>query len=298
MNKLSLFLGCITPNRYPGIEKATKLCLDKMDIDCCDLPGASCCPAPGVFRSFDKATWLVLAARNIVISEEMKRDVLTICNGCYGSLVDANHELINDPALKKTTNSHLEKIGKSFKGSVGVRHIIELLYDKPGPDSIKEMIVRPIPLRVALHYGCHLVKPSKERDLGSAENPTFFDELIEATGAVSVDYPDKMACCGAGGGVRSALLDKSLEMLNHKLSRIKGAQVDCIVNACPFCHLQFDGGQVEIKEKLGIEYKIPVLHYTQLLGLAFGYQPDELGIDLNLITNKEFFEKLNTITSE
>jgi len=113
-----------------------------------------------------------------------------------------------------------------------------------------------------------------------------------------VDYPDKMACCGAGGGVRSALLDKSLEMLNHKLSRIKGAQVDCIVNACPFCHLQFDGGQVEIKEKLGIEYKIPVLHYTQLLGLAFGYQPEELGIDLNLITNKEFFEKLNIITSE
>ena len=295
MKKLSLYLGCITPNRYPGIEKATKLCLERLKIDCSDLPGASCCPAPGVFRSFDKATWLALASRNIVLSEEMGRDLLTICNGCYGSLVDANNELKNDPKLKKSTNAHLEKIGKKFKGTVDVRHIIELLYDEFGPEEIKESIVRPINLRVALHYGCHLVKPSKERQLGSSENPRFFDELIEAVGAESVDYPDKMACCGAGGGVRSALLDRSLAMLNHKLVRIKEADVDCIVNACPFCHLQFDSGQVEIAEKLGIEYNIPVLHYSQLLGLAFGFSPEELGIDLNLVTNQEFFEKLKAI---
>ncbi|KAF5411050.1 MAG: CoB--CoM heterodisulfide reductase subunit B [Euryarchaeota archaeon] len=292
MNKLSLYLGCITPNRYPGIEKATKLCLDRLEIDYADLPGASCCPAPGVFRSFDKATWLALASRNIVLSEEMERDVLTICNGCYGSLVDANNELKDDPTLKKSTNAHLEKIGKKFKGTVAVRHIIELLYDEPGPEKIKELVTHPLDLRVALHYGCHLVKPSKERKLGSTEDPRFFDELVEATGAESVNYPDKMACCGAGGGVRSALLDKSLEMLEHKLSRIRDAGVDCIVNACPFCHLQFDGGQIEIKEKRGVEYNIPVLHYSQLLGLAFGYSPEELGIDLNLVTNEEFLLKL------
>lgn len=292
MKKLSLYLGCITPNRYPGIEKATKLCLDKLNIDWVDLKGASCCPAPGVFRSFDKTTWLTLASRNIVLSEEIGRDVLTICNGCYASLADANRKLKEDQTLKKSINSHLDTIGKSFKGSVDVRHIIELFYDELGPQKIKEMILKPVNLKVALHYGCHLVKPSAERKLGSTENPTFFDELIEATGAKSIDYPDKMVCCGAGGGVRSALLDQSLAMLNHKLVRIKEAGVDCIVNACPFCHLQFDSGQAEIKEKLGIEYNIPILHYSQLLGLAFGYSPQELGIDLNLITNKEFFETL------
>jgi heterodisulfide reductase subunit B len=295
MNKLSLYLGCIAPNRYPGIEKATKLCLEVLNIDWTDLPGASCCPAPGVFRSFDKATWLALASRNIVLSEEMHRDILTICNGCFGSLVDANNELKKDPALKKSTNAHLEKIAKKFKGTVNVRHIIELLYDEAGPDVIREQITRPLDLKIALHYGCHLVKPSKERNLGSAEKPVFFDELVEATGAVSVDYPDKIVCCGAGGGVRSALLDKSLEMLNHKLSRINDADVDCIVNACPFCHLQFDGGQVEINERSGIKYSIPVLHYTQLLGLAFGFSQEELGIDLNLIKNQEFLDKLNAI---
>ena len=298
MTKLSLFLGCIIPNRYPGIEKATYLCLEKLGIDCSDLSGASCCPAPGVFKSFDKTTWLALASRNIVLSEEMGRDVLTICNGCYGSLSDANIELKEDTELKASTNAHLEKIGKEYNGTVDVRHIVEFLYDEFGPEKVKEMVTIPLNLRVALHYGCHLVKPSADRQLGSVERPTFFDELIEATGAKSVDYPDKMACCGAGGGVRSALLDVSLEMVNHKLSQISGADVDCIVNACPFCHLQFDGGQVDIKEKSGVEYNIPVLHYTQLLGLALGFSPGELGIDLNLVKNEEFMAKLKEITQK
>ncbi|MBN2488028.1 MAG: CoB--CoM heterodisulfide reductase subunit B [Methanosarcinaceae archaeon] len=298
MTKLSLFLGCIIPNRYPGIEKATKLCLGKLGIDCTDLKGASCCPAPGVFRSFDKATWLALASRNIVLSEELGRDVLTVCNGCYGSLADANHELKEDAALKESTNSHLEKIGKEFKGAAEVRHIVEFLYDELGPEKLKEMVVKPLKLRVALHYGCHLVKPSNERNLGSVERPHFFDELVEAIGAKSVDYPDKMACCGAGGGVRSGLHDTAIEMVNHKLSRIQDADVDCIVDACPFCHLQFDGGQVEIKEKLGIDYSIPVLHYSQLLGLALGFSPEEVGIDLNLVRNSEFLEKLRELTEE
>ena len=298
MTKLSLFLGCIIPNRYPGIEKATYLCLEKLGIDCSDLSGASCCPAPGVFKSFDKPTWLALASRNIVLSEEMGRDVLTICNGCYGSLSDANIELKRDTELKASTNTHLGKIGKKYNGTVDVRHIVEFLYDEYGPGKINEMVVNPLNLRVALHYGCHLVKPSADRQLGSVERPIFFDELIEAMGAESVDYPDKMACCGAGGGVRSALLDTSFEMVNHKLSQISDADVDCVVDACPFCHLQFDGGQIEIKERLGVEYKIPVLHYVQLLGLAFGFSPGELGIDLNLVKNDEFVAKLKGIAEK
>jgi len=292
MTKLSLFLGCIIPNRYPGIEKATNLCLEKLDIDCSNLPGASCCPAPGVFRSFDKPTWLALASRNIVLSEEMGRDVLTICNGCYGSLSDANNELKDNAELKSSTNAHLEKIGKEYRGSVNIRHIVEFLYGEFGPEMIREIVVNPLNLRVALHYGCHLVKPSADRQHGSVERPVFFDELVEATGAESVNYPDKMACCGAGGGVRSALLEKSLEMVNHKLSLIRDANVDCIVNACPFCHLQFDEGQAEVKEKFGLEYNIPILHYTQLLGLALGFSPEELGIDLNVVKNDEFMGKL------
>ncbi len=297
MAKLSLFLGCIVPNRYPGIEKATKLCLQKLEVDVCDLPGASCCPAPGVFKSFDKATWLALASRNIVLSEKLGRDILTICNGCYGSLADANIELKKDPEIRAQTNSYLKRIGMEFKGTIEVRHIIEFLYKEFGPDKLKDYITRPLNLKVALHYGCHLIKPSKDRNLGETEYPVFFDELVEAIGPKSVKYKDKMICCGAGGGVRSGHATESMEILEHKLACIQKAEVDCIVNACPFCHLQFDRGQLAVNEKFGTNYSIPVLHYSQLLGLALGFSPEELGILQNAVQNAEFIAKINEITT-
>lgn len=297
MTKLSLFLGCIVPNRYPGIEKATNLCLQKLGVDITALPEASCCPAPGVFKSFDKATWLALASRNIILSERLERDILTVCNGCYSSLADANTELRRDPEIKARTNNCLKGIGMEFKGTIEVRHIIEFLHKEFGPEKLRNYITTPLDLKVALHYGCHLIKPSKERGLGEAENPVFFDELVEATGAKSVEYTDKMMCCGAGGGVRSGHVAESLEMLEHKLACIRKANVDCIVNACPFCHLQFDRGQLAVNEKFGTDYSIPVLHYSQLLGLALGFSPDELGIEQNSVQNIEFLAKIYEISA-
>ena len=295
MNKLSFFLGCIAPNRYPGIEAATIKTLEKLGTELVDLEGASCCPAPGVFRSFDKITWLALASRNLTLSEEMGLDILTVCNGCFGSLVDANNIMKEDPGLKEEVNKILKEIGHEFKGTIEVRHIIEYLSQEVGAEKIKAAVSIPMDLNVALHYGCHLVKPSKERHLGSIENPRFFDELVEATGATSVDYEDKMACCGAGGGARTAVLETSLQMAVNKLEHMKAAGVDCIVDACPFCHLQFDVGQTEIKKKFDKVYDLPVLHYSQLLGLAMGLPLNELGINQNLIINEEFNKKIERI---
>lgn len=291
--ELSLFLGCLVPNRYPGIELATKLCLAKLDIDCADLPGASCCPAPGVFRSFDRASWLTLASRNIVLSEQMNRDMLTICNGCFSTLEDANRS-IKDEDIRKEINGHLAKVGKEIKGEIDVRHIIEYLYQEYGPEKLSSYVERPLDIKVAVHYGCHLIKPTKDRGLGGFERPVFFDELITALGATSVDYPDKMACCGAGGGVRSAMKEKSLKMTEAKLSKIKDAGVDCIVNSCPFCHMQLDSGQDEIKELSGPDFEIPVLHYTQLLGLALGFPAEMLGIDTGIEKNRKLMDLLDS----
>ncbi len=291
MNKLSLFLGCLIPNRYPGIEKATKLVLDRLGIKWSELKEASCCPAPGVFRSFDRITWLTLASRNIALAEKKNTDLLTICNGCFSSLMDANNILKNDSVLRNEVNSHLKKTGKAYKGNIEVRHIIEFLYKDIGARNLSKFIEKPLEIKAAVHYGCHLLKPAKERKLGGFECPVFFDELVEATGATSVPYEGKTSCCGAGGGVRSAMLETSLKMTEYKLERMKKAGVDCIVDACPFCHLQYDWGQVELA-KAGKTYNLPVVHYSQLLGLALGYTPEEVGLHLNAIISPEFEEKI------
>jgi len=294
MKALSLFTGCLIPNRYPGIEKATILVLKRLGIKSSYLKEAACCPAPGVYRSFDKITWLTLASRNLVLAEEKGTDILTICNGCFSSLMDANNILKNDAVLRNEVNAHLKKIGKEFRGTIEVRHIIEFLHTDVGVKKIGDAIEKPLEINAAVHYGCHLLKPTKERKLGSSECPVFFDELVEATGAASVPYEGKTSCCGAGGGVRSAMLETSFKMTEYKLDRMVKADVDCIIDACPFCHLQYDAGQVKLG-KAGKTRCLPVIHYSQLLGLALGFTPEEVGLHLNEIINLRFDEKIAQI---
>jgi heterodisulfide reductase subunit B len=295
--KTSLYLGCIAPNRYPGIEAATLKTSKALGVELVDLVGASCCPAPGAFGSMDILTWEALAARNVCLSEQMGLDCTVVCNGCYKSLYDVNEKLKENADERKKVNELLKLAGMEFKGTIEVRHLAEQLYRDVGIKKIKDSVVTPLNgLRVGIHYGCHMLKPARDRKFGSpafgTEYPTFLDEMVEALGATSVDYKEKMMCCGAGGGVRGYKIDYALDMTNEKLRNMAEVGVDCIVDVCPFCHLQFDKGQQEIKEKFGDVYNIPVLHYSQLLGLAQGMSPEELGLSVHVIPVDKVLDKI------
>ncbi|MBD3350772.1 MAG: CoB--CoM heterodisulfide reductase subunit B [Candidatus Lokiarchaeota archaeon] len=279
----SFYLGCVIPNRYPMVERATRTVLDELGAELRDMKGATCCPAPGVFRSFDIPTWLVIGGRNLTIAEDNQADVVTMCNGCYGTLLEVEHALKHEEKKRNYVNEHLQKVGRKFKGSIHVKHLAEVLYYDIGLKKIQDVAIHDLGLKVAVHYGCHLLKPSAIRPWdGESEEPRFFDELVEALGCESVDYRDKMMCCGAGGGVRSAVKEVSLDFTRHKLEEIRKVGADCIVNMCPFCMLQLDLGQVEVngvfKDIIGEPYNIPVFYYTQLLGLSMGLNPIDLGL--------------------
>lgn len=272
-----LFLGCIAPLRYPGIESSTRAVFNELGVEYKDLDGASCCPAPGVTRSFDQKTWMALGARNLVIAEKMNADIITICNGCFGSLFDISHELNHDDKLREETNKILKKINMEYKGTVKVRHFPEFYFRDVGIEKIKSKVKKELDLKVAVHYGCHFLKPSNIVGLDDPERPRMLDDLVEAVGAKSIDYRDKMMCCGAGGGVRARAGDVAQKMTEEKLGYINNVGADCIVDVCPFCHLQYDLGQKNI------DSNIPVIHLNQLYGLAFGIDKELLGFQSQII---------------
>ncbi|BDZ69171.1 CoB--CoM heterodisulfide reductase subunit B [Methanobacterium ferruginis] len=290
------FLGCIMNNRYPGIEKSTRIMFDKLDIELQDMEGASCCPAPGVFGSFDRTTWAAIAARNLTIAEDQGNDIMTECNGCFGSLFESNHLLHEDAEMKDKINAILAETGREYKGEINVRHFAEILYNDVGMEKLAEAVTNPLDLNVAVHYGCHFLKPSAEIGIDDPMQPTILDELVEVTGAKSVPYKDKMMCCGAGGGLRSRDLDVTLSFTREKLQNMKEAGVDAIINVCPFCHLQFDVGQTEVNKKYGENWDIPVFHLAQLYGLAMGVPVEDLTVDAHQISADPALQKLDIIT--
>ena len=295
MNNYAYFLGCITPNRYPGIELATRKALDVFGIEVLEMKGASCCPAPGVFGSFDLWTWLVVAARNLSIAEEMNTDVMVTCNGCYATLQEANYLLKQNDKLKNEVNDVFRTVNREYKGAVKVKHAIEVLNEDIGYPTIQEKLKRPLKgVRVAVHYGCHFLKPSDVRKHGSSEHPTIIDDFVKILGAESVHYKDKLICCGAGGGVRAGALDIALDYTKEKIENMVNAGADCVITPCAFCHFQFDTGQVELSERVGKKYELPVVFLTQLLGLALGMSSEEVGLDKNKTQVQSLIRKLPT----
>ena len=278
--KYAYFPGCVTPLRENAYELSARRVFEKLGIEIVELKGANCC---GFFLdAIDHLSSSTLAARNLCLAEEIGCDLLTLCPTCSGHLTRVQTELQENPRFRSSVDAILGKVNRRLEGSSGVKHITKVLLEDVGIEEVRSTVIKPLrELRVAPHYGCHIMKPSDEIQFDSPENPELLDSLIEATGVRSVDYLEKKQCCGAPTmGVDEEL---SLRIVRKKLRSIREAGVDAIVTICPFCHTHLDLNQARIEEDYGETYGIPVLHYTQLLGLAQGYEPDDLGLYENRV---------------
>jgi len=285
MKEYALFLGCLIPARLPHIEAISIKVLDKFGIKTKDIIDASCCPDPVLMKSLDFSSWLAIAARNLSLAEETGSDVLTLCSGCFSTLSKANYLLKYNAELKGEVNKLLSEINRSFSGKINVKHVVEIVRDI-GKETIEQQMKIPLKqLKVASHPGCHLVRPSSILHVDDPTVPTIQDEIVSWLGAEPVDYALKMLCCGVG--IKMVNPEANLLLLREKLANLKETEANCIVTPCPFCFIQFDKGQKEVNQKFGESYNFPVFYITELLGLALGFSPKEVGLHLHATPVKE-----------
>jgi heterodisulfide reductase subunit B len=229
---------------------------------------------------------VTVGARNICLAEEMDLDVLTLCNGCAYTLRHAVYDLDRSRVLRDRVNEILAPTGHIYRGTGQVRHFLPWLAQDVGFDAIRRAVQRPLAgLRVATHTGCHLLSPHYLHGFDDPEDPVVFDRLVEALGATPMDYESKASCCGIGFAV-SGQPDPSSKALAVKLTEVHSAGADCIAVGCPFCFQQFDMGQLAAVRKLGLDFKVPVLNYLQLLGLALGLSGEEVQLQAHKVKAK------------
>lgn len=288
--KYAFFIGCVTPVMARQNEISTRRVAKDLGVDLVDVPDFACCGFP--IKSVNVETSLLLAARNLSIAEELGLNICTICSGCTGSLTEANKELKENDKLRGEVNKKLHKIGREYTGSIRVKHFAKILSNEIGIDTLKSHVKKNLePLTIASHYGCHYLKPShiydKEED---PEFPRSLDELVALTGAKTIDYEDKMQCCG--GNILGVDENTAFTIASRKLDHVTTAAADALNLVCPLCNIVYERNQRIIERRLDKSYQLPVLFYPQILGLALGINPEELGFTMNRISVQGILSKI------
>jgi heterodisulfide reductase subunit B len=276
--KYVLFHGCNIPARLEQYADATVAVCARLGIELVEMTAFNCCGYPA--RNTNHRAYILSAARNLAVAERSELDMLVMCKCCYGSLKNACHFLNQDPGLKTDINRILAKENLEYKNTIQVKHLLSVLYHDVGLQRLKENILKSYSgLQIAVSYGCHALRPSTVTEFDDPVSPKIFDELVEATGAFSVEWSRKLDCCGAPlTGINDQL---AMDMARKKIDSAREAGAQSICTACPYTHLQFDGVQMRMSAQWNKGKPLAPILYPQLLGLCMGIDEKTLGISKN-----------------
>jgi heterodisulfide reductase subunit B len=278
MKKFALYPGCLMTTEQYSYEVSIRETFPMLDIKLVDLNGFSCCGEP--MKSINQMLTLYLSARTLSMAEKKGLDIFVPCAMCHLALSECLHVLRDNPGMRNRINDMLAAEELAWKGSSKIYHTVDLLHDKIGIETIKKHVEKPLSLKVAAHYGCHLIRPSEIGRPVNPENPQKMERILEAIGATPMDYPEKLDCCGAP--ILANLPESALTKTGQKVQAIQQHGFDALVTVCPWCQKMFDGRQKKAAEIVAAKLNLPVFYLTQLLGIAFGVEPAKLGLELNL----------------
>ncbi len=286
--KYALFLGCTIPARARNYELSARRVAEKLGIELVDMENFICCGFPTKAGDMDAS--LLMAAYNLALAQKEKLDICALCSSCTSALAEAAHHLSEDEEARARINERLSPLGLQYEGSPRIRHFARVLFEEVGSEKIQGCLEKDLSgLNIAVHYGCHYLKPSNIHDgFDDPENPASLEALVALTGAKVVDYSGKKTCCG--GPVLPVDEKAAMSVTKGKLDNLKTAGADALCLVCPFCSVMYDGNQKSIEAEYETEYHIPVLYLTQVLGMAMGFDRKALGLNMNVVKTKDLLE--------
>ncbi len=279
MKKYAYFPGCSLEKMARSYHLSALEASRELGVELEELEDWNCCGATAYFH-VDELLAYTLCARNLAMAEEKKLDVVAPCSGCFKNLHSARSHLKKDPDLAEHINEALAEDNLRFTGESAVRHLIEVLVQDVGLEEVKARVKKPLAgLKVAAYYGCQILRPRKDHE--DVERPRFFEDLMSAIGAEPVDFLLRLRCCG--GALILTNREAALGMVRNLLDNAVKSGAAVIATACPLCQVNLECYQTQVNAEFGTSFKVPVLYFTQLVGLALGLKPDRLGIGSELV---------------
>lgn len=293
--KYAYFPGCVAQGACRELHQSTQALTQALGIELIELKKASCCGS-GTFKEESQLLEDTVNARNIALAEELNLPLLTHCSTCQGVIGHVDERLKarqqSDPGYVDTINGLLKQEGCSpYRGTSDVRHILWAIVGDYGLDALEKHVTRKLAgLKCAAFYGCYLLRAQDHIPYDDPYNPQSMENVFKAIGATPVYYHGRTQCCG--WPLSSYATDQAFKMAGNHIQDAIANEADCIVTPCPLCHLNLDSRQPEVENAIGKTLGLPILHLPQLIALALGVSPKELGLDRHIVSTKPVLEKL------
>ena len=283
--KLAYYPGCTLHGTAREYDASTKAVCKAAGIELTEIPDWNCCGA--LEAIFDKELSMGLSARNNMLAQRTGLDLVIPCSICSHNLSRADKAMRTDDAFR----TKIEKaLGQKYNG-IKIKHLLDVMVNDVGMDALKQKFIKPLKgIKAVPYYGCLLVRPSEVSKFDNPENPMSLDNLIKATGAECLPFTQKTKCCG--GNLLMSKQDYAFILTQKLFDEAKAAGANCIVVACPMCHMLLDGQQSMVAKAHNTVIDIPVLYFTQLIGIAMGLSEKELELDKNMVSPAKLLESI------
>ena len=281
MKQYAYYPGCSLESLGKNYNLSALAVSGELGVEMKELEDWNCCGATAYFP-VDELLAYTLVSRNLAIAEKTGlQDFIAPCSACYKNAYTTNKYLKNDPDLAEHINYALEEDHLHVEGKMKVRHLIEVFIEDVGLEEIEKKVTHSLKgLRVAPYYGCQIVRPRKDKE--DVENPQFFERLLSAIGAEPIDYASKTRCCG--GSLIITNRKAALDMVHKLLQDAVNSNANVIATTCPMCNVNVEVYQSQVNREFGTNFSIPVMYFTQLMGMALGIEPKRIGVGASMLS--------------